>query len=126
MHPAKVMRIGTMSRDLHDEMRRARLDEAARSRLAKIHNRMVGELSGELSPDLRDELGRMVRVFAEGSAPSQAELRVADAQLVGWLDGLVGLIEMTPVEQALARPGQIDRVDHRSRGARTVTGDAWR
>src|SRR5579863_10519137 len=81
--PAKVMRIGSMIKQLLDEVRQSPLDERARSRLAEIYETSVRELAEGLSPDLRDELSRMSMPL--GDAPSEAELRVAQAQLVGWL-----------------------------------------
>lgn len=86
-HPAKVMRIASMARQLLDEVRHASLDEASRSRMREIYETSVKELSEILSPDLKEELARLSLPFNEQS-PSDAELRVAHAQLVGWLEGL--------------------------------------
>jgi hypothetical protein len=86
-HPAKVMRIASMARQLLDEVRHASLDEASRSRMREIYETSVKELSEILSPELRDELERLSLPFNQ-EAPSDAELRVAHAQLVGWLEGL--------------------------------------
>ncbi len=86
-HPAKVMRIASMARQLLDEVRHASLDEASRSRMREIYETSVKELSEILSPELKDELERLSLPFNEES-PSDAELRVAHAQLVGWLEGL--------------------------------------
>ena len=86
-HPAKVMRIGAMVRNLLDEVRQSPLDEASRERLRDIFETSVKELGEVLSPELRDELNRLSLPFDEGT-PSQSELRVAHAQLVGWLEGL--------------------------------------
>src|SRR3954463_13733480 len=86
--PAKVMRIGTMIKQLLDEVRSAPLDDAARIRLAEIHQRSLAELEEGLSPELVDELHRITLPFVEEQAPSDAELRIAQAQLVGWLEGL--------------------------------------
>ncbi|MEA2509027.1 MAG: hypothetical protein QOG21_1109 [Actinomycetota bacterium] len=87
-HPAKVMRIGAMVRNLLEEVRQSPLDEASRERLRDIYETSVKELGEVLSPELRSELGRLSLPFDEGSTPSQSELRVAHAQLVGWLEGL--------------------------------------
>ena len=87
-HPAKVMRIASMARQLLDEVRHAGLDEASRTRLREIYETSVQELSNVLSPDLTDELARLSLPFTPDAAPSDAELRVAHAQLVGWLEGL--------------------------------------
>jgi hypothetical protein len=86
-HPAKVMRIGAMVRNLLDEVRQSPLDDASRDRLKEIYETSLKELGDVLSPELRDELNRLSLPFEEGT-PSQSELRVAHAQLVGWLEGL--------------------------------------
>ena len=86
-HPAKVMRIASMARQLLEEVRQAALDEASRARLREIYETSVIELSQVLSPDLREELTRLSLPFNE-QTPSDAELRIAHAQLVGWLEGL--------------------------------------
>ncbi len=93
--PAKVMRIGSMVKQLLDEVRAAPLDEASRTRLREIHEQSIRELAGALSPDLAAELDRMALPFDE-AVPSEAELRVAQAQLVGWLEGLFHGIQATP------------------------------
>jgi hypothetical protein len=100
--PAKVMRIGTMVKQLLDEVKSAPLDDAARSRLAEIHQRSIAELEDGLSPELVDELHRLSLPFAENSAPSDAELRIAQAQLVGWLEGLFHGIQTALAAQAMA------------------------
>src|SRR5947208_13095686 len=84
--PAKVLRIGAMTKELLEEVRRAPLDEAGRSRLREIYETSVKELGECLSPELRDELARLSSPF-EGETPSHAELRIAPAQLVAWLEG---------------------------------------
>ncbi len=86
-HPAKMMRIGAMVRQLLEEVRQAPLDEASRARLREIYENSIQELGEILSPDLKEELGRLSLPFDE-DVPSDAELRVAHAQLVGWLEGL--------------------------------------
>lgn len=87
-HPAKVMRIGTMVKQLLDEVRAAPLDDASRNRLREIYETSVSELAEVLSEDLQDELSRLSLPFDKASVPSDSELRVAHAQLVGWLEGL--------------------------------------
>src|ERR1700733_1226575 len=84
--PAKVMRIGTMIKQLLEEVKAAPLDEKSRTRLREIYETSVKELSEGLSPDLREELDRLVSPFTDGEIPSEAELRIAQAQLVGWLE----------------------------------------
>ena len=86
-HPAKVMRIAAMARQLLEEVRHAPLDEASRARMRDIYQTSITELAEILSPDLKEELAKLSLPFAQ-DAPSEAELRVAHAQLVGWLEGL--------------------------------------
>ena len=88
--PAKVMRIGTMIKQLLDEVRQADLDPASRERLREIYETSVNELAAALSPDLQGELKRLAHPFETAGPPSEAELQVAKAQLVGWLEGLSG------------------------------------
>src|SRR6185295_9997744 len=86
--PAKVMRIGNMIRQLLEEVKSAPLDEASRQRLRAIHSASINELKDGLAPELVDELDRITLPFSESVTPSDAELRIAQAQLVGWLEGL--------------------------------------
>ncbi|MDP9882676.1 hypothetical protein J2W21_000155 [Sinomonas atrocyanea] len=100
--PAKVMRIGTMIRQLLEEVKGAPLDEAARERLAEIHERSIRELEDGLAPELVDELHRISLPFSDESVPSESELRVAQAQLVGWLEGLFHGIQTAIAAQQAA------------------------
>ena len=101
--PAKVMRVGTMMKQLLDEVRQASLDESSRDRLRDIYATSIEELGSALSPDLRDELDRLILPFPEDHPPSQAELQVAKAQLVGWLEGLIqGMKAMLLAQQMSA------------------------
>lgn len=112
-HPAKVMRIATMVRQLLEEVRQAPLDEASRSRLRDVYETSVAELGEVLSPDLKEELGRLSLPF-EADAPTDAELRVAHAQLVGWLEGLFhGIQAMLFAQQAESR-ARFEEVRRRS------------
>jgi len=111
-HPGKVMRIGTMVKQLLDEVRQAPMDEAGRARLKDIYEQSVRELSSGLSPDLVEELDRMALPFDE-SVPSEAELRVAQAQLVGWLEGLFHGIQATLMAQQMAARAQLDQMRQR-------------
>jgi hypothetical protein len=106
-HPAKVMRIGSMIRQLLDEVRQAPLDEASRGRLREIYETAVRELADGLSPDLQEELARLTTPFEE-DMPSEAELRVAQAQLVGWLEGLFHGIQATLFAQQVAARAQLE------------------
>ena len=101
--PAKVIRIGAMTKELLEEVRRAELDDASRTRLKEIFETSVRELAEGLSPDLRDELSRLTLPFDSG-IPSDSELRVAQAQLVGWLEGLFHGIQAAMFTQQAARP----------------------
>ena len=112
-HPAKVMRIGSMIKLLLEEVRQSDLDEPSRDRLRDIYETSVHELSEALSPDLRDELGRLAHPFAAEGVPSEAELRVAKAQLVGWLEGLFHGIQATLFAQQMAARQQLDEMRRR-------------
>ncbi len=105
--PAKVMRIGSMVKQLLEEVRTAPLDEASRERLAEIYERSVAELSEALSPDLREELATLALPFDDGEIPSESELRIAKAQLVGWLEGLFHGIQATLMAQQFAAQRQL-------------------
>ncbi|WP_146843055.1 bacterial proteasome activator family protein [Cellulomonas composti] len=107
--PAKVMRIGTMIKQLLDEVRSAPLDEAARVRLAEIHERSLTELEEGLSPELVEELHRITLPFVADEAPSDAELRIAQAQLVGWLEGLFHGIQTALVAQQMMSQAQLSQ-----------------
>ncbi|MYB04433.1 MAG: DUF2587 domain-containing protein [Acidimicrobiaceae bacterium] len=102
-HPAKVMRIGTMLKQLLAEVRSTDLDEASRQRLREIYETSVGEVGSALSPDLRDELARLASPFDQPEPPSAMELQIAKAQLVGWLEGLIqGMKAMLLAQQMTA------------------------
>ncbi len=116
--PAKVMRIGSMVKQLLEEVRHAPLDEAGRARMREIYDISVGELAEGLSPDLADELRRVARPFAEEETPSEAELRVAQAQLVGWLEGLFHGIQATLFAQQMAARNQLEEMRRRALPAR--------
>ncbi|HYZ99696.1 MAG TPA: proteasome activator [Acidimicrobiales bacterium] len=111
--PAKVMRIGSMIKLLLEEVRQSELDERSRDRLREIYETSISELSEALSPDLRDELDRLAHPFAGSDAPSEAELRVAKAQLVGWLEGLFHGIQATLFAQQVAARQQLDEMRRR-------------
>jgi hypothetical protein len=108
--PGKVMRIGSMIKQLLEEVRQADLDEPSRERLREIYETSVTELSSALSPDLRDELARLTTPFEGESAPSGAELRVVKAQLVGWLEGLFHGIQATLFAQQMAARQQLEQM----------------
>ncbi|GAA2738068.1 bacterial proteasome activator family protein [Pedococcus aerophilus] len=105
--PAKVMRIGSMIKQLLEEVRNAPLDEAGRVRLAEIHRRSIKELEDGLAPELIEELERIALPFEEGHAPTDAELRIAQAQLVGWLEGLFHGIQTALFAQQMAAQQQL-------------------
>src|SRR6266536_4989845 len=108
--PAKVMRIGSMIRQLLEEVRAAPLDEKSRARLAAIHRSSIKELEDGLAPELVDELERLSLPFTEGDTPSEAELRIAQAQLVGWLEGLFHGIQTTLFAQQMAGRAQLEQM----------------
>ena len=108
--PAKVMRIGTMIKQLLEEVRAAPLDEASRSRLREIHSTSIRELEDGLAPELRDELQRLALPFSEDTVPTDAELRIAQAQLVGWLEGLFHGIQTALFAQQMAARAQFEQM----------------
>jgi len=108
--PAKVMRIGSMIKGLLEEVRQMQLDVPSRERLAEIYERSIVELAEAISPDLREELHTLALPFKEGDVPSEAELRVAKAQLVGWLEGLFHGIQATLFAQQLAARQQLEQM----------------
>ena len=108
--PAKVMRIGTMIKQLLEEVRAAPLDEASRARLREIHQTSIKELEEGLSPELREELDRLTLPFDDSSTPSDSELRIAQAQLVGWLEGLFHGIQTTLFAQQMAARAQLEQM----------------
>ncbi|MDS0132836.1 MULTISPECIES: bacterial proteasome activator family protein [unclassified Amycolatopsis] len=108
--PAKVMRIGTMIKQLLEEVRAAPLDDASRTRVREIHQTSIRELEKALAPELQDELERLVRPFTNDSTPSDAELRIAQAQLVGWLEGLFSGIQTALFAQQMAARVQLEQM----------------
>ena len=110
--PAKVLRIGAMTKELLEEVRRAPLDEAGRTRLREIYETSVRELGECIADELRDELARLSSPF-ESASPSEAELRVAQAQLVGWLEGLFHGIQATLFSQQMAARAQLEEMRRR-------------
>jgi hypothetical protein len=108
--PAKVMRIGSMIRQLLEEVRAAPLDEKSRARLKEIHTSSIKELEDGLAPELVDELERLSLPFTEQETPSESELRVAQAQLVGWLEGLFHGIQTTLFAQQMAARAQLEQM----------------
>ena len=122
--PAKVMRIGAMVKALLEEVRSAPLDDAGRERLTAIYEQSVSQLAETLSPDLRDELSLLAPPFDDGT-PSEAELRVAQAQLVGWLEGLFHGIQATLFAQQMVARQQLEQMRGQlPPGARPPTMDA--
>ena len=113
--PAKVMRIGSMIRQLLEEVKAAPLDEASRQRLKEIHAASIKELESGLAPELVEELERLSLPFTEEGTPSDAELRIAQAQLVGWLEGLFHGIQTALFAQQMAARQQLEQM--RGQGA---------
>jgi hypothetical protein len=108
--PAKVMRIGNMIRQLLDEVKSAPLDEASRQRLRTIHQASISELKDGLAPELVEELDRITLPFSEDSTPTDPELRIAQAQLVGWLEGLFHGIQTALFAQQMAARAQLEQM----------------
>ncbi|RYC05528.1 bacterial proteasome activator family protein [Nocardioides zhouii] len=108
--PAKVMRIGSMIRQLLEEVKAAPLDEASRQRLKEIHAASIKELETGLAPELVEELDRLTLPFTEEGTPSEGELRIAQAQLVGWLEGLFHGIQTAIYAQQMASRAQLEQI----------------
>ena len=108
--PAKVMRIGSMIRQLLEEVKSAPLDEASRNRLREIHQSSIKELESGLAPELVEELERLSLPFSDERTPSEAELRIAQAQLVGWLEGLFHGIQTAIYAQQMAARAQFEQI----------------
>ena len=108
--PAKVMRIGSMIRQLLEEVKAAPLDEASRNRLKEIHQASIKELEAGLAPELVEELERLTLPFTEDKTPSEGELRIAQAQLVGWLEGLFHGIQTAIYAQQMAARAQFEQI----------------
>lgn len=106
--PGKVMRIGSMVKQLLEEVRSGSLDEASRERVAEIYERSIIELQDALSPDLQEELRNLALPFDDDVIPSEGEIRIAKAQLVGWLEGLFHGIQATLFAQQLAARQQLE------------------
>jgi hypothetical protein len=127
--PDKVMRIGNMIRQLLDEVKSAPLDEASRQRLRSIHQASITELKQGLAPELGEELDRIALPFGDDSTPSDAELRIAQAQLVGWLEGLFHGIQTALFAQQMAARAQLEQMrralppGHAAPEAPAPTGD---
>ena len=108
--PAKVMRVGSMIKQLLEEVRSTSLDEPSRVRLREIYDTSINELGSALSPDLQDELKRLAFPFADNGTPTEMELRIAQAQLVGWLEGLFHGIQATLFAQQMAARQQLEKM----------------
>ncbi len=111
--PSKLIRIATMVKSMLEEVRQASLDEAGRQRLRQIYDRSLAELSEVLSEDLREELDEVMVPFGEG-LPSESELRIAQAQLVGWLEGLFHGIQATMMTQQMMAQQQLEMMRRRA------------
>jgi len=111
--PSKLIRIATMVKSMLEEVRQASLDEAGRQRLRQIHERSLSELSEVLSADLQEELGEVMLPFSDGT-PTESELRIAQAQLVGWLEGLFHGIQATMMTQQMMAQQQLAQMRQRA------------
>jgi hypothetical protein len=112
--PGKLMRIAMMVREMLEEVRRAPLDQDAREHLADIHHRVIKELKTGLSGALQEELDRITLPFGENEIPSEAELRIAHAQLLGWLEGLFQGIQAAIATQQLQMASQLEEMRRRA------------
>jgi hypothetical protein len=120
--PAKVMRIGSMIRQLLEEVKSAPLDDASRNRLKEIHRSSIKELESGLAPELVEELERLSLPFTEEGTPSDAELRIAQAQLVGWLEGLFHGIQTAIYAQQVSARAQFEQMRRALPGAQPAAG----
>jgi Protein of unknown function (DUF2587) len=121
--PDKVMRIGTMIKQLLEEVRAAPLDDASRVRLREIHQSSIKELADGLAPELQAELDRLTLPFEDGTTPSDAELRIAQAQLVGWLEGLFHGLQTALFAQQMAARSQLEEMRRRALPPGAQPGD---
>jgi hypothetical protein len=121
--PAKVMRIGTMIKQLLEEVRAAPLDEASRNRLRDVHAASIRELEQGLAPELREELERITLPFKDDETPSDAELRIAQAQLVGWLEGVFHGIQTALFAQQMAARAQLEEMRRKALPGGPSTGE---
>nr|WP_145812902.1 bacterial proteasome activator family protein [Kribbella amoyensis] len=121
--PAKVMRVGNMIRQLLEEVKAAPLDEASRQRLKAIHEASIKELESGLAPELVEELERLSLDFTDDSTPTEAELRIAQAQLVGWLEGLFHGIQTALFAQQMAARQQLEQMRRALPGGQQVHGE---
>lgn len=110
--PSKLIRIASMTRAMLDEVRQAPLDDAGRTRLLSIYQRSINELREVLSPDLKEELDSIFLPL-ERETPSESELRIAQAQLVGWLEGLFHGIQASLFSQQMSAAAQLEQVRRR-------------
>jgi hypothetical protein len=120
--PAKVMRIGSMIRQLLEEVKSAPLDDASRNRLKEIHRSSIKELESGLAPELVEELERLSLPFTEEGTPSDAELRIAQAQLVGWLEGLFHGIQTAIYAQQVSARAQFEQMRRALPGGHPAAG----
>jgi hypothetical protein len=121
-HPAKLLRIAMMVREMLEEVRRAPIDQDAREHLAEIHQRVVSELKKGLSEQLAEELDRITLPLQEDGVPSEAELRISQAQLLGWLEGLFQGIQAAIATQQMTMAAQLEEMRRRM----LPTGDPQR
>jgi proteasome activator-like protein len=122
--PAKVMRVANMIRNLLEEVKSAPLDEASRQRLKSIHEASIKELESGLAPELVEELERLSLDFTDDSTPTEAELRIAQAQLVGWLEGLFHGIQTALFAQQMAARQQLEQMRRALPGGQQLPADA--
>lgn len=111
--PAKLLRIAVMVREMLEEVRRAPVDEHAREHLRRIHRSVLEELKTGLSGPLRDELDRITMPLDGGATPTESEIRIAQAQLLGWLEGLFQGIQAAIATQQMAAAAQLEEMRRR-------------
>ncbi len=110
--PSKLIRIASMTRAMLDEVRQAPLDDQGRVRLLGIYRASLDQLRDALSEDLREELATIFQPLEEATA-SESELRIVQAQLVGWLEGLFHGIQASLWSQQAAATAQLEEMNRR-------------
>lgn len=113
LHASKLMRIAAMTRAMLEEVRQAPVDEGGRRLLVEVHERTLSEMEEVLTPDLREELQEIFLPLS-GEDASESELRISQAQLVGWLEGLFAGIQATLWSQQAAAADHLQQMRARA------------
>ena len=109
--PAKLIRIAAMIREMLEDVRQSKPDEAGRQRVRVIYDRAVAGLKEGVSKELQDELDTLTIPLDKNS--SESEIRLAQAQLVGWLEGLFQGIQAALWSQHMQARAEIEEMRRR-------------